>query len=288
MVAVSVIVPVHNVEAYLAECLDSICAQTFKDLEIICINDGSTDKSGEILADYAKKDSRIRIITQENKGLSATRNIGIKAASGKYVSFIDSDDWVSENFFEKLYVTAEKKKADICATCFKRAYKYKQESWLKYKKVKTATTLSGKFNLLGMPRNNYSCNKIYLRQLLLDHEIWFPEGRYYEDMLWSSLVVKASHRAAVVPDAYYFYRYNENSITATAKGNEKKEDDWNWAKAVQADFIKNNHIKLKNQYQQKTVISIFGLSIFKILQNYGVKKFYFLGIKFMQIKNSKQ
>ena len=94
MPKISVIVPIFNVEKYLKECLESIINQTFKDIEIICINDGSTDNSLDILNQYAEKDNRIKVITQSNQGLSAARNTGIKYANGEYISFIDSDDYI--------------------------------------------------------------------------------------------------------------------------------------------------------------------------------------------------
>lgn len=109
MVEISVVVPVYNVETYLEECLNSIINQTFSDIEIICINDGSTDSSLDILNDYSKKDDRIKIINQENKGLGATRNKGIDLAKGKYIFFIDSDDYIELNTFFELHNVCEKK-----------------------------------------------------------------------------------------------------------------------------------------------------------------------------------
>ena len=103
MPKVSVIVPVYNTEKYLPQCLDSIINQTFTDFECICINDGSTDNSLSILEEYAKKDSRIRIISQKNAGLSNVKNVGIKNATGIYITFIDSDDFVSLDYIEKLF-----------------------------------------------------------------------------------------------------------------------------------------------------------------------------------------
>ena len=100
MVTLSVIVPVYNTEKYLRECLDSIINQTFRDIEIICVNDGSTDKSLEILKEYALKDNRIKVITQGNKGQSVARNIGLNNASGKYITFIDSDDYLDFNTYK--------------------------------------------------------------------------------------------------------------------------------------------------------------------------------------------
>lgn len=107
-IKVSVIVPVYNVEKYLRECLNSLVNQTLKEIEIICINDGSEDSSLEILNEYASKDSRFVIINQENSGQSVARNKGLDVAKGEYIGFVDSDDWVDLNFFENLYSEAVK------------------------------------------------------------------------------------------------------------------------------------------------------------------------------------
>ena len=113
MVKVSVIVPVYNVDKYLEECLDSIVNQTLNDIEIICVNDGSTDGSLKILEDYASKDDRIKIITQENGGLSVARNTGIDVAKGEYLSFVDSDDFIGLEMFDKMYDQAHSQDLDI-------------------------------------------------------------------------------------------------------------------------------------------------------------------------------
>ena len=115
MVKVSVVIPVYNVEGYLEECLDSVINQTLEDIEIICINDGSTDNSLEILEEYAKKDNRIKILNQENQGISATRNNGLKICKGKYICFLDSDDYLELNALMETYDISEKYSLDICS-----------------------------------------------------------------------------------------------------------------------------------------------------------------------------
>ena len=102
MVKISVVIPVYNVEKYLEQCLDSVIAQSFEDIEVICVNDGSTDSSLEILKRYANNDSRIKIISQKNKGAGAARNVGIENAAGEYVYFMDSDDYLNADAFERL------------------------------------------------------------------------------------------------------------------------------------------------------------------------------------------
>ncbi len=130
---VSIIVPVYNVEKYLKRCLDSLISQTLKDIEIICVNDGSKDNSDKILEEYARKDSRIIIINQENQGISVARNNGMDIAKGKYVGFVDSDDWVDSDFFEKLYNAAEKNNAQMAVCSIIRLNEYRSKKYLTLK-----------------------------------------------------------------------------------------------------------------------------------------------------------
>ncbi|MBR5160328.1 MAG: glycosyltransferase family 2 protein, partial [Thermoguttaceae bacterium] len=117
MPAISVIIPVYNVEPYLRECLDSVVNQTFRDIEIICVNDGSTDGSPAILEEYAAKDSRIIIIHQQNGGLSAARNSGMNAAKGDFILFVDSDDYIKQNTLEITYNAAIESGAEMVMFC---------------------------------------------------------------------------------------------------------------------------------------------------------------------------
>ena len=122
-VKISIIIPVYNVEKYLHECLDSIINQTFKDLEIICVDDGSTDKSSEILEEYEQKDKRFTVISQPNKGVSAARNRGMQQAKGKYIMFVDSDDYVHPRFYELLLQALKEEGADIAGCDVKKVCK---------------------------------------------------------------------------------------------------------------------------------------------------------------------
>ncbi|UJF15261.1 glycosyltransferase [Jeotgalibaca sp. MA1X17-3] len=114
MIKVSIIVPVYNVEKYLKKSIESLMNQTLKDIEIILVNDGSTDNSLFICKQYEKKDFRIKVIDKNNGGVSSARNIGIELASGQYIGFIDPDDWIEPEMYEKMYSKIEKTKSDVC------------------------------------------------------------------------------------------------------------------------------------------------------------------------------
>ena len=148
-IKVSIIIPVYNVEQYLPKCLDSIINQTLKDIEIICINDGSTDNSLSILKEYASKDDRMIIIDKENKGQGIARNLGIKKAKGKYIGFVDPDDWVDIQMFEKMYNQAQKLNSEI-VICDLVKYQEWNEKYTKFY-----------FHIEA--KNTYKSKKIYLK-----------------------------------------------------------------------------------------------------------------------------
>jgi glycosyltransferase involved in cell wall biosynthesis len=222
-VGISVIIPVYNVERYLAECLDSVLSQTFADIEVICVNDGSTDGSLEILEKYRRIDRRIKLINQKNGGLGYARNVGFDNAKGEYISFIDSDDFVDVTFLEKLYNKATATNADftLCNlylnfmdTGVKRVYRDEQFFTFLKNKVFTATDYPEIITVIGV------WDKLYKRDFLLKYNIRNPEKVIYEDRLFSVECYVNAERISVVNEPLYYYRKNTgNAIT----DKEKKE-----------------------------------------------------------------
>ena len=224
----SVIIPVYNVERYLAECLDSVCAQTLKDIEIICIDDGSTDGSAAILDDYARCDPRLRVIKQANAGLSAARNRGLDIATGRYVYFIDSDDGLAdENALATLYETAEREQTDIIyfdAKCMiedniRGRTSYNERTYLRthsYSGVKTGVALANEFVANGEYLAS-ACLVFLRRQFLNDHAIRFVEGILHEDNAFALECALAAKRAMCLPAPYYARRVRKDSIVTAKK-----------------------------------------------------------------------
>ncbi len=241
-VKVSVIVPIYNVEQYLARCLESIVNQTLKDIEIICINDGSQDGSGKIAQSYAEKDPRIILINQENKGLSVARNTGMDAARGKYISFIDSDDWVDPNFLERLYIAAEKYNADAaCASILRPHDSGKNPYKIKFETEQILSSVAEKYRVLEIPRKCYVWNKIYKLEELKKQGLRFPEGVTFEDIYFTIRFLYHCKEIVTVPGTCYHYYVNRKSITRAAT--DKSQLDM---LAAHADFIKfsrEHHIK---------------------------------------------
>jgi len=234
MAKISVVVPVYNTEKYLRKCLDSLINQTFQDIEIICVNDGSTDNSAKILEEYPQ----IKVITQENKGLSEARNAGIRAANTEYIGFVDSDDWVEPNFYEKLYDSITKNNADIaCTTIKRRVNKFR----VKYEEEKIYTDLDEKIKVCGLPKSSYVWNKLYKTEIVKQNE--FTPKVYFEDMLWTPNILKQSDKLVTVSGTMYHYRVNSSSIVKKCPSKKKQEDFYN-AKKTLVKFFDDNQIKL--------------------------------------------
>lgn len=210
MSKISVIIPVYNVEKYLAECLTSVVNQTFKDIEIICVNDGSTDNSPMILEEFAQKDSRIKIINQENQGLAAARNTGIEVATGEYITFVDSDDYVSTDLYADMqkYLPAEL----ICfnAKIFPMSEKYR--ALQNYIQCKFDGELPVEEKLI-LKTNVHVWNKVFKTSVIKENNIRFPKGLYFEDFPFVCEYMLSINSVKFVSEKeYYFYRQQPNSI----------------------------------------------------------------------------
>lgn len=262
MPAISVIVPVYNTQKFLEKCLESIINQTFKDIEIICINDGSTDNSMSILNDYSEKDSRIKIINQKNAGLSCARNTGINNAKGEYIGFVDSDDWIDLDFFEKLYNAAKNYDADIASAGIKRVRSYKWKYHLKIKEEEVTENTDRKFVLCDVPEKCYVWNKIYRLGKIKQFSLYFEAGIYFEDRCFTCEALSKLKRLVVVPDTYYNYWTNPNSIVKSKST--KKTQDAKYTNEKMMKILKLNNINLEHYAEKIKKIKFLGLTILKI------------------------
>ena len=214
----SIIIPVYNVEPYLRECLDSVCNQTFAEWEAICVNDGSTDGSAAILKEYARKESRLCIISQPNGGLSAARNTGLRVASGEYVLFLDSDDWLEQNALEVL--AGRVKGEDML--CFSGRRFFEND-----KSYRPSDVLPERHYCSGM--DYYTDNALqsrdfafvcvvlraYRRGFLKENGLHFKEGIYHEDNLFTPFACYYAHGVTVINECLYDYRVRDESITTS-------------------------------------------------------------------------
>lgn len=221
---ITVIVPVYNVEKYLLACIRSIQNQTYDNFELILVDDGSTDLSGEICDICASKDSRIIVIHQKNSGLSAARNKGIHNANGLYISFIDSDDYVAPDYIERLYLALKEKYVQISICDFKKVNENVEFSDLEYDEISAFKTL--KLTNEEAIKHVYSSDlhgidfisvaKLYDINLFRDNKILFPIGKIHEDAFTTYKLFYAADNIAYTDKPMYFYRIREGSITTSS------------------------------------------------------------------------
>lgn len=209
---ITVIVPVYKVEKYLKECVDSILKQSYSELEIILVDDGSPDGCGKICDNYAKTDERIRVIHQQNKGLSSARNAGIDIATGQYITFVDSDDWISEDMIEILYQSMKKQKAQM-AGCFLESF-YDNKRKLSNRYHDQIYIFSRAKALDSFLFNGYltpcTCGKLYMIDLWKN--IRFPEKMFFEDQYTTYKLIDQCDKICFTENPLYHYRKREGSI----------------------------------------------------------------------------
>lgn len=222
----SVIIPVYNTGKYLRECLDSVCKQDLRDIEIVCVNDGSTDNSLAILKEYAQKDPRVKVISQENAGLGAARNVGLSYSNGEFIYFMDSDDVSSSEALSKMYTTL--KGSGLDALFFSAASFYEtpelEQSHAHYKTYYTRKEFDiSNGQTLGVKLQNtksnfasaccYCCRRLFL----IENEIYFPEGSLYEDNAVFWTILKNAQKAKSISTPLFLRRVRQNSIMTNRK-----------------------------------------------------------------------
>jgi len=272
MPKISVIVPVYNTEKYLEECLNSLINQTYKNIEIVCINDASEDNSLKILEKYRKKDNRIIVINQKNSGANISRTNGISKSTGDYLMFVDSDDWIIPNTISELVNKIEKTNADIIKFDFinrkslrnieKKIYVSNDKKYL-YKKLLTTYELN---NLTTEIVNRNVCN--------IEAEVFKNKSSVGEDLLMNLEMYDRADKILIIDDCYYFYRKNNNSTTNTNKKEklyanmERKDEIYLYKYAKKWNMLTEslgNEILLR-RFQAKCIY------IMKILQNRDLEK----------------
>ena len=252
---VSVIVPVYNTEKYLEKCLDSLVNQTLKDIEIIVVNDGTKDNSQKIIDKYKKKYKNIKSYIKENGGLSDARNFGIEKASGDYLSFIDSDDYVSTNMYEKMYNKAISGNFDIVVCDFNYIYEDSDVIKCSSSKINGDTT-----NIKKVMFDNFPAvwNKIYKKKLLKD--IRFKKKVWFEDVEFIYRVLPYVKSIGVVKEPFNYYLQREGSITKSVDPRIYNYID-NWNGVVEYYKEKNLYDKYKLELEYSYVRYIYATFI---------------------------
>ena len=245
MEKVSVIIPVYNTERYLEECLDSICGQTYKNIEIILINDGSTDNSLKICESYKSKDNRIIIINKENTGVSDSRNIGIEKSTGKYIFFLDSDDYLEKNTIENMVKKANGYNMVICGMNIKYINTLKTSN-LKYRTIDNNKCIEDVVN--NMQIGGFAWNKLFEKEIISLNGLKFNKNiSMCEDLLFVVNYLKNSKNILILDENLYYYRIRKSSLT-TNKNSKRLKSIIYVYKEIYDYFVKNNFDLIKLKY----------------------------------------
>ncbi|HNY25105.1 MAG TPA: glycosyltransferase family 2 protein [Alphaproteobacteria bacterium] len=238
---ISVIMPVYRVEKYLARTLDCILGQTYKNLEIICIEDGSPDNSIEILRKYQKKYKNIIVFSQKNAGAGAARNVGIKMANGDYIHFMDSDDLIDPDFYEVMLSASEYAKADMSASGFLSENKYTPS--FEYKESKIFTSVKDKIKGSNVLVDLYIWRYLFKKDFILKNKLFFSsEMIAQEESKFVLRAVKIANRIVSVPKVLYHYKFNEDSILNSRDPirRKKMKDSCKVGRKIRREFAKQN------------------------------------------------
>lgn len=256
----SIIIPVYNAERFLRRCLNSVLNQTYSNIEIICVNDGSTDDSSEILKSYEKTCKNIFVINQENQGMGASRNNGLRIANGRYVGFVDSDDYIEADMYKRLIENLENNESDISYCGVNVIY----EAWENFKDNDSKNFKVKILDLETVTTDNinkvdaYVWHKVFKKKIIDDYTIRFPEGVWYEDAAFSWCYLCVSKKISSIESKLYNYvRYPASIMGKTFAGNKRNLDHIKICNYV-LNFLKVNHLhnKFKKPFLQFSLMNM--------------------------------
>lgn len=258
MPEVSIIIPVYNNEKYIEKCIHSVLNQTFGEVEIIAVNDGSTDESGKILKNLEREDVRIILLEQNNQGVAAARNLGVKKSTGKYITFVDGDDYLKNDYIEKMYDLAEKESLDMVIS----GLTYVDESGKELNKI-----IPGVYKRLENEewtfRISAVCSHLYRRELWMKYDVKFQSGERGEDMPISLFFSAVCPRINTIQECGYYYVQHASSAIHNFKGLEKYTLPYkgldNTSKKVEEVGIQNSP-----EFYELFVLRIFATCLFQL------------------------
>lgn len=257
---ISIIIPVYKVEEFLDDCVQSVIGQTHKNTEIILVDDGSPDNCPAMCDAWAEKDNRIRVIHKSNGGLSDARNAGLDIATGDYISFVDSDDWILPKMYEKMLLVMQLEHADICACNIRSCYPDHEEEWgcKEYAVGNSEQILDMLYSDTKYPVSAW--NKLYKRECW--KELRFPVGKICEDAFTTYQLVHNAEHIAQIPEAFYCYRIRPQSIMTSAFTIKRMDEEEAWKANYQ--FVKTHYPALYKKafrfYLQKVHVLIRTIS----------------------------
>lgn len=267
---ISIIIPVYNVETYLSECIESVLKQTYQNIEILLIDDGSPDNSGKICNEYAKKDSRVRVIHKENGGVSSARNVGLKQANGEYITFVDGDDFIAESYIEELYKTLENVNADL-SFC-----KYNHYNGLGFQEIyenfpadllveRTSEAFIDFFCRFFTNKNNFfgSIWRVLYKKSVLQDLSFNENVKISEDLLFLLQAIFNAKKLCFVEKTLYHYRVTQGSACRSYKKDyvKSQEELYNGLKYIFNQIENQKTIKLFNTYSALLCYYLFSNEI---------------------------
>lgn len=269
MKKISIIVPIYKVEAYLEKCVNSIRNQTYRNLEIILVDDGSPDKCPYMCDEFAKQDNRIKVIHKKNGGLSEARNVGIESASGEYLLFVDSDDWIEKTMVEHLLETCETfgVKLACCARYLTDGSNIEKECFLSKQKVYSCEAALKEI-LLGRAMDVAAWDKIYSKELFED--IRYPEGENNEDMAVFYKIIEKAGKVAHCGTTEYYYRSRAGSITKMSYNVKARKTIIKNLSAIET-YLRQKYPDCMEAFERYKVVNIYYL-LNKYMKCIGISK----------------
>ena len=279
---VSIIIPTYNSASYIEKCANSLIKQTLKEIEIIFVDDGSSDETAKICEEYASLDCRVKLIKQEHKKQGAARNNGTNSATGEYIGFVDSDDWVDVDYYEKLYKAAKKYDSDIALATNVRIGNGKTKKRLDIKDEKFVVSFQDKLDIGKQATNPCPTNKIYRASMLKNNNISWQEGVFCEDKLFTMQAVYYANGIVSVPDIYYYYFRNMTSTvnSKTKEHLEKLATDKNNARRAVVEFLreKKESVRDKEFWAIKKVYKIKNITLYSIKESINTERVLLFGL----------
>lgn len=251
---VSVIIPVYNVEKYISKTIESVCNQTYENIEIILVDDGSTDKSSKICDELAKKDNRISVIHQDNQGLSAARNVGTAIATGDFIFYLDGDDYLEKNCLEKLLEVADDCSL-VIGSYFYTYSDHEDVADIQYLEKSVLNTDEAMHDLLVGKIQNFAWGKLIKSDIAKKHS--FPQGKLFEDTYWAHYIINECETVTITNIPVLHYRQRDNSISYTMDIKRLDIlDGW----SDRAEFVEKNYPQFYTEYMQFIASSFLSLS----------------------------
>ena len=269
---VSIIIPVYNSAAYLQRCLESVTRQSLDNIEIICVDDGSTDSSYAILKEWASRDNRIIVLQQANGRQGKARNTALAVACGEYIGMVDSDDYIPTDYFEQLYNTAQRNNADIAVCGMVKEKRNRNKTVISYTKEVVKEDAADKLRLCNCPPDFHPVNKLYRRSMLERLNLRFAENVQYEDVMFVLRAICEGGRMTTVPGTSYIYVQNPTS-TVNSRQTAAKQQQRYLAHRSMVEYTAMNGIHIAERHRNITVryFSLPGICLWKIKEKRGTR-----------------